>query len=286
MKILVTGATGFIGNHVINYLLDYCPEVEIIASSATPENAKTFPWYQKVEYKPFNINSANSDLNIFYFFNQPTHLIHLAWEGLPNYKDLFHFEKNLFHQYFFLKNLIENGLKDITLTGTCFEYGMKEGCLEESATAQPSNPYALAKNTLRVFLEELNNIKQFDLKWIRLFYMYGNGQNSNSLISQLEKAVHSGDKKFNMSAGEQVRDYLPIEKVAEYIVKITLQNQVTGIINCCSGRPIKVKDFVYEYLEKINKTISLNLGYFPYPDYEPMCFWGNNQKLMKIISNS
>ena len=83
----------------------------------------------------------------------------------------------------------------------------------------------------------------FSFKWVRLFYMYGKGQNPNSLLSQLDKAIANGDKAFNMSGGEQVRDYLPVEKVAEYIVKVALQDKINGVINCCSGEPVSVKEF-------------------------------------------
>jgi len=115
--------------------------------------------------------------------------------------------------------------------------------------------------------------------------MYGKGQNPNSLLSQLESALEKGETTFNMSGGEQLRDYLPIEKVAQYIVTIALQNKINGIINCCSGIPIKVKELVENYLTKNDKKINLNLGYYPYPDYEAMAFWGDNTKLRKIITN-
>ena len=141
----------------------------------------------------------------------------------------------------------------------------------------------MAKDKLRIFLEELQKEHAFNLKWIRLFYMYGKGQNPNALLSQMEKALEKGDEVFNMSGGEQIRDYLPIEKVAKYIVKIALQNKISGIINCCSGVPIKVKTLVENYLEKNNKKINLNLGYYPYSDYEPMGFWGDDRKLKTII---
>jgi dTDP-6-deoxy-L-talose 4-dehydrogenase (NAD+) len=134
-------------------------------------------------------------------------------------------------------------------------------------------------------LEELQLQANFDLKWVRLFYMYGKGQNPNSLFSQLDKAIVGQDEVFNMSGGEQVRDFLPVDKVAEYVVKIALQNEVTGIINCCSGKPVSVKQFVNHYLEEKNAALTLNLGYYPYPDYEPMAFWGNDKKLKKIITN-
>ncbi len=86
-----------------------------------------------------------------------------------------------------------------------------------------------------------------------------------------------------MSAGEQLRDYLPVEKVAEIIVKTSLQNETTGIINCCSGKPVSIKKMVEDYLAKNNYPINLNLGYYPYNDYEPLEFWGSTEKLKKII---
>jgi len=113
--------------------------------------------------------------------------------------------------------------------------------------------------------------------------MYGMGQNPNSLLSQLDRALANSEAVFNMSGGEQVRDFLPVEKVAEYIVEIALQKKVNGVINCCSGNPITVKGFVENYLKKINRKITLNLGYHPYPDYEPMRFWGDDTKLNTIL---
>lgn len=68
-------------------------------------------------------------------------------------------------------------------------------------------------------------------------------------------------------------NYLPVEKVAEHIVEVALQNKTTGIINISSNKPIKIIDFVQNYLKENNVTISLNLGFYPYPDYEPFIFW-------------
>ena len=114
--------------------------------------------------------------------------------------------------------------------------------------------------------------------------MYGKGQNPNSLLSQLNKAIVNDEKIFDMSGGEQVRDFSPVEKVAEYIVEIALQKKVTGVINCCSGKPVTVKEFVENHLIRNNQKITLNLGYYPYPDYEPMRFWGDDTKLNTILN--
>jgi len=224
--------------------------------------------------------------NFYQFFKQPDLVLHLAWEGLPNYKDLFHLEKNLFSNYRFLKNMIEHGLISLVVTGTCFEYGMQSGALSEDLEAKIDNPYGLAKDTLRKFLEQLQKKIDFDLKWVRLFYVYGKGQSPNSILSQLDRALKNGETTFKMSGGEQLRDYLPVEKVAEYIVKIAMQNKVRGIINCCSGTPTSIRKLVENYLEKKHKSVHLNLGYYPYPDYEPMAFWGYNKKLKMALEDS
>ena len=279
MRVLVTGATGFIGNYVVHELLKQ--DHQVIATSKNSEKARTYEWFSQVQYIPYDLNVVHE--NLFQFFREPDVVIHLAWEGLPNYNDLFHFERNLFTNYRFLKNLLEGGLKTLTVTGTCLEYGLQNGCLSEDTPTQPTTPYSLAKDTLRKFLEQLQQKNHFSFKWIRLFYMYGKGQNPSSVLSQLDKALERGDEIFNMSGGEQLRDYLPVEKVAEYVNKISLQNKVLGIINCCSGKPISIRKLVENHMKNSGKTIKRNFGYYPYSDYEPMAFWGDNTKLKPII---
>ena len=283
MKVLVTGATGFIGSYVVNELLQR-QHHHVVTTSRDQDKAHFCGWFSQVQYIPCDLNLAQE--NFFQFFQQPELLIHLAWEGLPNYKDLFHLEKNLFLNYRFLKNMIEHGLKSLVVTGTCLEYGMQSGVLSEDMETKPDNPYGLAKDTLRKFLEQLQKKIDFDLKWIRLFYMYGKNQSPNAILSQLDRALENGENTFNMSGGEQLRDYLPVEKVAEYIVKIAMQSKVKGIINCCSGKPVSIRKFVENYLKEKKNNIELNLGYYPYPDYEPMAFWGDDKKLKMSIKMS
>jgi len=282
MKVLITGVTGFIGNSVLKELVK-CNKYEIIATSLEIEKeVKNFEWYKDVKYINHDLNEEND--NYYKFFEKPDILIHLAWGGLPNYRELYHFEINTFKNYNFIKNMVINGLKDVNVIGTCFEYGMQSGCLSEDLPSKPVTPYALGKDTLKKFILELNKKYKFYFKWIRLFYLYGKGQNPKSIIPQLDEALDMNAEFFNMSGGEQLRDYLSVEEVAKYIVKISLQKTICGIINCCSGKPISIRKFVEDYLERRNRNIKFNLGYYSYPDYVPMAFWGDNSKLKKIVN--
>jgi dTDP-6-deoxy-L-talose 4-dehydrogenase (NAD+) len=178
--------------------------------------------------------------------------------------------------------MVEYGLNDITITGTCFEYGLLDGCLHEDMEGKSITNYGLAKDCLRKFIQSLQSEYKFYFKWLRLFYPFGPGQGAKSLYSQMINAITIKSKEFNMSLGEQIRDYLPVETMAGYIVTAALQNDINGIINCCSGKPVSVRSFVENFFEQRNYSIKLNLGYYPYPDYEPFAFWGNVGKLIKI----
>lgn len=281
MKILVTGSTGFIGRHVVPEFLEQGHEVT--AAARNLDHAQTMPWFDKVHFVACDLHSA--ELDPAAFFQVPDLLVHLAWPGLPNYKELFHFEKNLFESYFFIKKMIEGGLRHLSVIGTCLEYGMKEGCLTEDIPTAPCTSYGLAKDALRKFIEVLAQKHSFDWKWIRLFYLYGEGQSKNSILEQLKSAIAKGETVFPMSGGKQQRDYLPVERATEYIVKISTQTKQQGIFNCCNGEPISIRSLVEEYLRKTDQVIKLDLGRYPYPDYEPMVFWGDNEKLKKILRN-
>ena len=273
MKIAVTGGTGFIGSHLVKHLL--IEGHDVLVTGTNEDKAKNYEWYNKVNYVTFDLNVPYSRGKLLEIATCQK-LIHLAWTGLPNYKDLFHFEVNLMPQYNFLKTLVEMGLEDITVTGTCMEYGLQNGCLTVDSPVEPQNSYAISKDTLRRFLVQLQTKRNFNLKWVRLFYMYGEGQSDKSILSQLDRAIENGEAKFNMSGGEQLRDYLPVEKVAEYISRLCTEHYGTGIYNCCSGTPISIRTLVESHLKRRNKNILLNLDFYPYPDFEAMAFWGEN----------
>lgn len=276
MRILVTGATGFIGRNVIDYLCDNTKN-EIFVLTRDFNNVKDKLWCSRVTILTGDISIQIP--NWFDYLQKPNIVLHLAWSKLPNYNESFHLTENLPNDILFLENLIMNGLKSLVVLGTCFEYGLQEGELSEDSHTFPSNPYSIAKDTLRKYLEVITKKYNLNFKWLRLFYTYGEGQNSNSIISQLKMAIQNKESEFRMSGGEQLRDYLPVTKVSEIICKLTLDFNSQGIFNVCSGNPIKLKDFILYYLENNKLKIKLILGFYPYSSLEPMNFWGDVTKI-------
>lgn len=274
MKIAVTGASGFIGRHVLQELSTR-ESVEVTATSRTPMDVGNLTG--SVRHVTLDIESATrSD---YERLGRPDVLIHLAWSGLPHYRSLHHFETELPRQFAFLQLMVESGLPALLVAGTCYEYGMASGELLETMIGVPSNPYAFAKTALRQQLEFLQKERNFALTWARLFYTYGAGQPATSLYPQLAAAVARGDTHFKMSRGEQLRDYLPVVAVARHLVDLAVSCPGAGVVNICSGEPVSVRALVEQWLVQKGWHIALDLGKYPYPDYEPLAFWGSAGKL-------
>jgi nucleoside-diphosphate-sugar epimerase len=283
MRVLVTGATGGLGNLIVNNLLSR--GIEVIATSRDAEKAKQCDFFSKVKYIPYDIHVRNNE-DLYLYFGKPDKLIHLAWEKLNEYKNEAHTTVIFDDHKKFISELIDSGLKDVTVVGSCYEYGIQEGMLSEEMESKPTLPYPVGKNMLRKFIEEKKKTTDFSFKWVRVFYVFGEVKGRKNLFNLLSEAVKNKDKIFNMSGGEQIRDFLEPVEISDIITRISLQSEVEGIINCCSGKPVKLKDFVMDFLQRNGYSLNLNLGFYPYPDYEPMETWGSVEKLRKVLRRS
>jgi nucleoside-diphosphate-sugar epimerase len=270
MKIAVTGARGFVGRHVIAELAR--SDHEVVATER-PGVARSRPAAANVRWVALDI--ANPPADCFAALERPDVLLHLAWDGLPNYRSLHHFESELPRQYQFLAALVRGGLPALVTVGTCFEYGRQSGALAAGLQTRPDNPYGLAKDVLRKQLQYLKGIHPYHLTWARLFYMYGDDQPGTSLYPMLKAAVAAGERVFPMSGGEQLRDYLPVEEVARRLVALATESGDIGPVNVCAGRPISVRRLVESWIDQHGWKIVPDYEKLPYPDYEPMAFWGD-----------
>ena len=278
MKIAITGASGFLGRHVLAALKRAHIRPTVLV--------RNLPAFVCDDVDVANFDLRHPPVDAFTALGRPDVLIHLAWGGLPHYGSLHHFEQEAPAHYSFLKMLVTSGLQHVVVSGTCFEYGMRSGPLDESVSPEPANPYGLAKMILHQQLLHLQHKQAFSLTWARFFYLYGEGQAPNSLFAQLKTAVAKNVAAFDMSGGEQLRDYLPVEKAAADLVALALLRKNTGAVNLCSGRPIAVRTLVENWIRENQWNIKLNLGHHPYPLHEPMAFWGRRDRLDQLLSHA
>jgi nucleoside-diphosphate-sugar epimerase len=275
LRVLVTGASGFVGRHLVPALLARGHSVTAVGRDR--QRAESHPWFPAVDFVTSDVHAPiESPASVF----GPADLVvHLAWPGLPNYRADFHLTENLPRDFAFLGSLVEAGYPRLLVTGTCLECAPREGCYTESEEGAPTLPYPLAKLRLRRQLLDLQARRPFILQWARLFYMYGPGQNPNSLLAQLDRAIDAGATSFDMSGGEQVRDFLPVSEVAAKLARVAEHPEWNDVTHICSGQPVSVRQLVERHLAERGAVMKLNLGVFPYPDYEPMKFWGASVRL-------
>ncbi len=273
---LVTGGTGFVGSHLVSAIVDRGYSVRVVVRDLTKLNG--ISWKDDVDVIHCDIYDESFEIGEDER-NPPDILVHLAWPGLPNYKRLFHIADNLPQEIKFLRRMALWGVPHFIIAGTCLEYGCQYGPLSEDHDTRPDTPYGLAKDTLRRVMQCMQAENGYVLQWMRLFYIYGEGQSGRSLIPQLRAAISEGKETFDMSRGDQLRDFLSINAVIERFLRVMEAPEVNGVINCCSGEPVSVADLASRIIKENRANISLNRGAHPYPEYEPLAFWGVPEKL-------
>lgn len=265
-KIFLTGATGFVGRHLALNLM--ANGYDVISLVRDVRKAKTIPQLRGANFFLLDISKTYQLPS----FPPDSILIHCAWEDVRNTTSIKHIEEYFPQHLRFIKKVIEQGVKKILVTGTCYEYGLRYGPVSASTIPMPNTPYACAKDSFHKALRNLQLDFDFQLLWARLFFMYGDGQAEESIVSLLDAALERGDKEFKMSHGEQLLDYMPVECVADKI-RILL-NYDDGAYNVCSGKPISVRRLIERRMVEKKRFIALNLGFYEYRKHESLALWG------------
>lgn len=271
MKVVVTGASGYIGRHVVDALIKM--HHEVIAVDMINKGINTDATFLSLD--------IFSD-DIYNKLGRPDACIHMAWKDGFNHASDAHMGM-LSKHYAFIKNMIDGGVRYLSIMGTMHEIGYYEGCVDENTPTNPLSMYGIAKNALREASLLLADKSDTALMWLRAYYILGDDSNNNSIFTKITQMEHEGKASFPFVSGKNKYDFIHVDELAKQIATASTQSEITGIINCCSGKPVSLADKVNEFIEKNHYSIRPDYGKFPERPYDSPAIWGDNTKINLIM---
>lgn len=274
MKVLVTGANGYLGQGIVKCLIEYGAEV-IAADIATGHVD------QRAVIKECNLFEVEDPYS---FFEKPDVVMHLAWrDGFRHEADSHILD--LPKHFLFLKKMFEAKVERITVMGSMHEVGFYEGSIGENTPCRPMNLYGIGKNALRDIVEHFSDIYKIPYQWLRGFYIVSSDVEGSSIFSKIAQANQKGQETFPFTTGQNQYDFLDYKDFCEQVAVTVLQDEVDGIINICSGRPQKLSDRVESYIKDNKFQIRLEYGAYPDRPYDSKAIWGDSAKIERIMKN-
>ncbi|MEK6299784.1 MAG: NAD(P)-dependent oxidoreductase [Acidobacteriota bacterium] len=268
-RVLLTGATGFIGRHCIAPLLESGYEVHAVSSKAQEERAL----HANQEFRDVRWHKANlldsAQVTSLVGEVKPTHLLHFAWYTVPGYywtslENLRWVQASLD----LLQAFAVHGGQRVVIAGTCAEYDWKYGyCSEQRTPLSPATLYGACKHSLQIMLEAFATQARLSAGWGRIFFVYGPYEHPYRFVSSVINALCQS-KPARCSHGNQMRDFLHVEDVADAFVAL-LESVVSGPVNIASGCPVALKDIAYRIAKKLNRADLIQLGAIASPADEP-----------------
>ena len=274
MKVLVTGANGYIGQGVVKALLK--KKIEVVAADISCE-------YVDEKAERFSCNLFEIE-NPYEYFQYPDVLLHLAWrKGFEHYADEHIMDLPLHYQ--FIKSFAESKINRIACMGSMHEIGFFEGCIKEDTPCRPVTPYGIGKNALREVMTYLCQKNKKNYQWLRGYYIVGNSEHGSSIFSKITAAESEGKTEFPFTLGQNQYDFIDYDDFCEQVAAAVTQEKVNGVIDICSGFPEKLADRVEQFIRDHQYKIKLKYGAFPDRPYDSKAVWGNNEKIKSIMDS-
>jgi nucleoside-diphosphate-sugar epimerase len=253
-RVLLTGATGFIGRNTLLPLLNNGYEIHALSSQAVPSRAQSHLfWHQANLLEAKQVSEIMTQV-------QPTHLLHLAWDTTPgqyvsSLENIRWIEASLHLFYEFVQ---AHG-KRLVIAGTCAEYDWRYGyCKEEFTPLSPNTLYGASKHSLQLAVSAAARNAQLSAAWGRVFLLYGPYEYHSRLVASIVCSLLKGQPA-RCTHGNQIRDFSHVEDIAGALVAL-LDSDVEGPVNIASGKPVAVRDIALLIGQIVKKSDLIELG--------------------------
>lgn len=272
MKILVTGANGYLGAGVVKQLLD--DGMEVVATDFQDDYID-----KRADIRPADLFSLEDP---YTFFGEPDVVLHMAWRDGFKHASVNHINDLPAH-YDFLSKMMQGNVKRVCALGSMHEIGFYEGSIDENTPCRPQSLYGISKNALREAVSLLAEERQVAFQWIRGFYIVGTSAHGCSIFAKIVQAAEAGKKEFPFTMGLNQFDFIDYDLFCTQVAAVVEQSDVLGVINCCSGRPMSLAQRVESFIKENGFDIKLLYGQFPDRPYDSKAIWGNDEKISAIM---
>ncbi len=275
-RVLLTGATGFIGRHCLPILSERGYEIHAISTKPPMDRQLDINWHKIDLLDSGQIADLVSIV-------RPSHLLHFAWYTAPGkYWTSLENIRWVQSSLDLLQAFVSEGGQRAVMAGTCAEYDWRYGyCSEKTTPLAPSTLYGTCKHTLQVMLNAFSKQTGLSSAWGRIFFLYGPYEHPDKLVSSVICSLLLG-RQAHCSHGNQIRDFLYVKDVADAFVAL-LESDVEGSVNIASGKPIALRDIIEKISDIIMDKSFIQFGTIPTSLDEPPLLVADVRRLNKEV---
>jgi len=276
-RVLLTGASGFIGRHCLLPLQAAGYEIHAVFSShSLAEEYPQVNWHRANLLDGDKVHTLVTQI-------KPSHLLHLAWDVTPGkYWTSPHNLQWVQAGLDLLQAFVENDGQRVVMAGSCAEYDWNYGyCSENITPLAPTTFYGTCKHALQTVAMAFAQQSNISFAWGRLFYLFGPFEYPTRLVPAVLCSLLA-NKVALCSPGNQIRDFLYVQDVANALIAL-LNSAVTGPVNIASGQPVKVKEIVEILATQLDRPELVRLGALPAPSNEPHLLVADVRRLSQQV---